>query len=222
MPPPAFGFKIVVTDPTKVIERRIREALGDVVNLAVRKSMPGIRTNLGALIHTAIQNAPETQELKGGILQAELGPKSDLVDRWIDYVISQLVATIQMTFVPLPTFKGRFAGKLVISIMPKTLVDVLANHVAGTYLTNKGVEITWAKWLLQLGDRIIVREFSVDYSNPQFSRTGLATMTKTAKRGWRVPPAYSGTSNDNMITRALDDYADQVPYIVEKELVRNL
>jgi hypothetical protein len=222
MASPAFGFKVVVTDPTTVIQRRLRESIATHMNDAVRASMRGIRVSLLKLIEGAIRNAPETQELKGGILQAELGPPSSLVDSWIDYVIAKLVSTIDIKFVPIPIFKGKFAGKLTVSILPKNLMDDVIAHSAGSYLTDKGVRIPWVEWLLKLGDKIIVREFKVNYNNPQNSRTGLATMAKTKTKGWRVPPAYSGKINDNMITRALDDWADQVPYIIEKELVKNI
>lgn len=222
MPPPSFGFKVVVADPAVVIQRRLREAIADHMNDAVRRSLKSIRASLAVLMRTAILAAPETSELKGGILQAELGPTSDLVDRWIEYVISRLVSSVHVQFVPMPVFAGRFIGKLTVSVMPVSFIDDVASHSAATYLTKQGVKIPWVEWLLKLGDKIIVRQFDIDYSNTHNSRTGLATMKSVKSKGWRVPPAYSGKVHDNMITRALDDFADQIPYIIEKELVKNI
>jgi hypothetical protein len=38
--------------------------------------------------------------------------------------------------------------------------------------------------------------------------------------GWRMPPGLSGTANDNILTRALENIEKDIQLIVSKELQR--
>ena len=55
-------------------------------------------------------------------------------------------------------------------------------------------------------------------ANPTASRTGTVIMVKSTGRGWRVPPAFSGTVNDNFVTRALEVLDDVIFNIVKNEI----
>lgn len=223
MPPPSIGFRVVVTDPIPIITRRLKQAIADHMNLAARRAAGRLRTVVGQIIQEAILQAPETQSLRGGILQADLGPVSVNVDLWIQYVIQRLISTIKVDVVPMGV-RGASAknGYLRVSVMPKTVIDEFINVPYGNYRTVKGQLIPWAEWLLTLGDKIIVRDYYVSYNSLIGSRTGEGTMRRAKGRAWRVPPQYSGTRQNNMITRALEDNADRISYALEVELVRHI
>ncbi len=63
--------------------------------------------------------------------------------------------------------------------------------------------LPWLKWLTTLGDAVIVRDYEVRAGFPDKSRTGDKIMVKGS--GWRVPPAHSGTPENNFLTRAIDE-----------------
>ena len=212
--------KLKVTDPPQIIMRRMKEAVTTHINDSFKKIGTKIRIKLIPVVRAAILNSPEAKSLRGGELQAELGVIDQEVDEFLEHVTQMLVSTIKVDFIPMQVYKkGKNNGKLTISVLPQDFVDRVIAHPSAAYFTRKGKEIPWATWLLTLGDKIIVRQFQVDYSKPIGSRTGLAIM-KPAKRGWRVPPQFSGTKNDNFITRTLDDIQDYILYLFELE-VRN-
>ena len=65
-----------------------------------------------------------------------------------------------------------------------------------------GGSLPWLQWLLLEGDSIIIANFGVEYSNEAQGRAGPARMTRQA-RPFRVNPKFSGTKDDNFITRSL-------------------
>ena len=72
-------------------------------------------------------------------------------------------------------------------------------------------------WLLNQGDRIIVVNYSY---NPQLGigRSRLGNMVESGS--FRVPPQFSGTPDDNFITRALigRNQESEISRIFTKEL----
>ena len=93
-------------------------------------------------------------------------------------------------------------------------VDLSAFASAGTYTTEKGTAIPWFEWLTTLGDAVIVREYDVESGFPSKSRTGDKIMVRG--KGWRVPPAYSGTETNNFVTRATDSILPELSEFISK------
>lgn len=195
----------LVTTPQQIAVK-INDAIRNHIQLVFLKiNTISLRTKIGKIIRDAVLDSPEVKSLKGGQLQGELGPTIANVSDALDLIIDSLVNTMVITFMPLRgNVTQRLRGGLRLQIFPKTLVATLSKSKEGAFMTRKGVNIPWLKWLLNLGDKIIVRQFDVDFNHTRGSRTGLAVM-KNAKRGWRVPPQFSGTPSDNFLTRALED-----------------
>lgn len=181
-----------------------------------------IKKRIGKIIADAILNSPEVKSLKGGQLQGELGVVTPKVDEAVQLIINSLISTMVITFGPLRgTVTQRLKGSIRLEILPKTLIATLSKSKEGAFLTKKGVNIPWLDWLLNLGDKIIVRQFDVDFTNTANSRTGLAVM-KHSKRGWRVPPQFSGTADDNFISRAIEDNAADIVDLFIKEFQKQI
>ena len=77
-------------------------------------------------------------------------------------------------------------------------------------LTKKGERLDWISWLLTRGDDIVVADYHVVPGN--HGRSGDAVM----KQGdfFRVRPEYSGTLDDNCITRALENREKEIANIL--------
>jgi len=88
--------------------------------------------------------------------------------------------------------------------------------------TRGGWGMWWLEWLLTYGDRFIVKEYRVKMINSSRSRSGLALMVKDTTSRWRVPPEFSGTTNNNFITKLLDTMPDDIDNIIEEELTKRL
>ena len=218
----ALKFKVIVTDPPIILERRIRTVIADKINKSAKDTILSIRPQLGPLLYNSIMNSPEAKSLFGGILQAELGPKDTDVNAVLNFVVQRLVDTISIDFKPFSPFGGIMRGHIELSLYPKTLTNDILAFSASSYLTGKGVKIPWMEWLLTLGDRVIVRRYTVDYLHTRNSRTGLATMAPDKTKGWRVPPAFSGTTTNNFISRALDDLSIILNVVFEKEFLKHI
>jgi hypothetical protein len=82
-------------------------------------------------------------------------------------------------------------------------IEFLLDKNFGAYDSN-GNTVDWLKWLLTAGDSIIIADYEVIYKDTPRSRSGYALMiSPKMSKGFRVDPAYSGTIDDNWITRAL-------------------
>jgi hypothetical protein len=221
--PSFLKFKLEVTDPAAVIERRIRIVIADKINIAANVAVKKVRPKIIDIVRNAVLGSPEVASLNGGQLQAELGAKNSEIDSVLNFLITRLSDTISLDVIPFSAFSGNIMrGHLRLRVFPKFLINELIHYSEASFKTKKGVELPWVRWLLKLGDKIIVKNYTVNYTKVRGSRTGLATMTKTKGRGWRVPPEFSGTENDNFITRALDDVADLMMYHLRLEFSRAL
>lgn len=208
--------------PGPVIERRLKETIANKINLSTDLAIPKIRTRVGELLEESIRNSHEVKELLDGNLRHQLGATKDEVEATISFLIERLQRSTHIDFKRFLVFGGKFGGYLQVSCFPKTLVDELIAFPKASFLTKKGVQIPWMDWLLTLGDRIIIKKYDIDYLHTRGSRTGGATMKPVKVRGWRVPSSYSGTRRNNFITRALDDIADHIGYIMISELYRQI
>lgn len=147
-----------------------------------------------------ISKSPEYLSLSSptGILKGEMG----IVNH--EDVLNQIVEAIKdaSEFIVIPvSIKGPIiSGGLQIGILKQKLEEVLSINAA-SFTSENNFAVDWLKWLLTLGDEIILLEYAFSAQNTPKSRTGLGVMVKG--QGWRVPPEFSGTFSDNWLTRAL-------------------
>jgi len=219
---PHFKLSLKITDPPQIIERRIRTVVADKLNLALQRAATESTRYTTQLIDDYIKTSVEVKSLYGGDLQAELGPTTSSVESVVKFIITELVASIQVDVTKLSAFGSSFKGGVTISFFPKDFLNKLLQHPSSSYLTAKGENIPWVEWLTELGDQIIVKNYVVDYTKSLGSRTGLASMKEVKRKGWRVPPAYSGTHNNNFITRAFDQFSVFIAHTLRQNFLRNL
>lgn len=109
-----------------------------------------------------------------------------------------------------------------ITILEEDYSDVLSlPEAVYTYTSARGSGILeWAKWILLGGNGTIVAGFDFAPIPSPFSRTGAGLMRPGS--GWSVPPSLSGTANNNILTRSLENIQKDIQIIVNKELQRIL
>ena len=206
-------WNLQVTTPPNVIAGRISDAIVRHLNANLSKVVRPLTQQAKALIKQAMLNSREVQSLLSGDLREEFGlanPQSD-----VEQIINIVADSVQVKLSRATRRGGTVSAKLVLTAVSSNFQEVLASN-AGSYNTSKGQQINWMNWLLTLGDRIIVREYEVVRGNFPFSRTGTAIMSKGKGRGWRVPPQYSGTVENNFITRATDSILPELGKTVER------
>lgn len=87
--------------------------------------------------------------------------------------------------------------------------DVL-NSSAAVFKTEKGTDLNWLEWLLLFGSKTIIKDYEVEFGYNPRSRTGQAIMRGVKRGKWSVPYEFSGTQNNNWITRAIDSVESDI------------
>lgn len=200
------------------IERKIKTELLKEINKVMNTATNKIVTPIRNLVKNSLMEQPEVKSLSGGILAAEFGLPDgarrieDIINFWVsNIIVSKKNATAS---------GGKVDSGLTIKMIQRDFEDVLRLPSA-SIITEKGQELPWLEWLLKFGDRVIVRDYSVLFSNSRrTSRSGWAIMIKSNGRGWGVPPAFAGTINDNFVTRALEEIEDDIVNVMQRQIER--
>ena len=102
-------------------------------------------------------------------------------------------------------------GGLTIVLQPTDYANLLSLPVAMQTLEIES-SIPWLEWLLTAGDTIIIANYGVQYG-AGLGRSGGANMVSLKKAPigpFKVNRAFSGSIDNNFITRALDAVEPQI------------
>lgn len=195
-------------DSIQEIEKKINKASSEVINQRINKSLQLIKNNVKSIASNYILDQPEIQSLYGGYLQGAFGkinaPNS---------AESIRLSVLNSISVVLDKFSPSLKGSLSVNIQPNDFLNLLSLSQGHTIY--QGGDLHWLNWLLTRGDEIIIVDY---YYDPQggVGRTGLGNMKDGG--AFRVPPEFSGTIENNFITRALtnDSIIKDINSIIEK------
>ena len=182
--------------------------------IAVRadKAMRGVarsgRSALKSIVQQAILDSSEMESLRGGKLQGQLGLYPSLATN-VPQDIAEAVAD-SVELIARKTFvKGSVGlqGGLSMAIQPtdfsniSNMPDSSIKYYSKRY--NRIVNLDWLDWLLNRGEEVIVSDYIVEYGS--HGRSGKAKMKRSTGAAWKIDSAYSGTADDNFISRSLND-----------------
>lgn len=208
-----LSLKLVSTNAQ--IGNDILLALKSDLNECLRLAAIDSRREMRKLFELAITQDETWVSLHSGKLKGEFGLPSDgatrlreILNIWLDNIVVDYVP-IRGTSV----LKGSFS----LCMFAKDWIDVI-NSNSATIITDKGQSLPWLEWLLKFGDKTIVKEYTVKLTNSVRSRSGLALMKKDVKGKWRVPLEFSGTNNNNFITKLIDSLDNQIINIIEQAI----
>lgn len=205
------------TNEMKKIESDIRRGVLYNIQSKLLRAIPYLEKILPTEIRERIQNSDVIQSLRSGNLRYDLG----LTQSEVDLMSEKIPETISKNIVVSVHTDGKNSVRLVVEMIRDGLQELLELPEAKfiqTFTRNKPTEIRWLEWLLTKGDSIIVYEHCIWYTpgNPH-SRSGGAV---TAVPGsFRIRPPYSGTPENNFITRALEGIDDFVYSIINQFLL---
>lgn len=182
--------------PKEIIKRDLLKAYMQEVNDNFSKSVPKIKNAISGIIFNAVYSSPELQSIRVGKLKLDFGIMEDPGFE----IASAVSRSISIKYDRFKYRDGNIEGGLYVNIQPQNHLNLL-DLPSSVTLTEKGAILHWLDWLLNYGDSIIILNFGVKYTNG--GRSGGAIMSPTT-RPFRVDPIYSGTVEDNFITRALN------------------
>ena len=192
-------LSIHLTEPTSVIEDKIKAAFAEEINAAIKKNLDTILTKSKEFAQAQIIKQPEMQSLASntlGSLKAQFGIRTG---QDLKVILDITTAVRESVSVGFSKYNNKLrGGGLEIYFQPSSFTNLLG--LQSGHVTYEGGDLHWLSWLLTLGDSTIVVGY---YYDPEtgVGRSDLGTMSKGGF--FRVPPEFSGTRANNFVTRAL-------------------
>lgn len=110
---------------------------------------------------------------------------------------------------------NQYIGSISIYVeLNEAVYSYITNIREANITTEKGENIPWLKWVIIDGDTIIIKNYDV-MQNIGLGRSGGGIMVKSSNVSYRIPTEYSGTLEDNWITRAIEDAETSLNKIIE-------
>ena len=214
-------LKLDLLETNKTISKKILIAYAKEINGYLNRATPKIKINVQELLGNVLRNTPEYESLVGqGKLQKEFGldnPTARLLA-----IFAVWLNSIRVDVQRVRATTRSLVGGLTISMIYSDYADV-TNLPEANVVTDKGEILPWLSWLLEFGDRVIIYEYDVypkiGIRSTPGSRSGLGIMIKPTRGKWGVPPEFSGTIDDNWVTRALYNISvEEITKVVQKAL----
>lgn len=201
-------------------EQVILKSLGDKFNKILGNLSDFILDDARLIVRTAITDSPEYSALlgQGGIdLQAHFGLISPVTI--VNDIIYQLIDNMAVDIQKFKISANGSTGGLSLKILRGDFSDVLAAKGASYY--SKHYLIDWLRWLLIEGTNDVVVGFDISFGGYPQSRSKKAIMVES-QSSWHVPSAYSGTNQDNWLTRGINGIQGKIGIIIENNLKKLL
>lgn len=203
--------KIVIKESNNELERRALASSQEKIKQIFQKAKVKIHAEVINLVVEALSSSPEIKSLQSGKLRSDFGLPDDVTQE----VIYAIANSTYVYFRDFQFTKANVNNILSIYIQPADFKNLLNSDFAMVQ-TDKGQSLPWLRWLLLEGDAIIINQYHVSSGSYPTSRTGEAIMVP--KGVFKVDSNFSGTAEDNFITRALDRYEERISEIVRNNL----
>jgi hypothetical protein len=210
-----MGISLKLLDPVTLIEKNINAAIAAHMNNKLSVNTNNIINNIKLLIPIWIKNQPEILSLSENTpssLRGAFGITTDAASI-INSITGSIVDSLTFNF---NQFDKDLNGGLTINIQPETFQNLLS--LPDGHVIYDGGNLHWLQWLLLKGDEIIVAGYQYNPSSG-LGRSKLGNMITGG--AFRVPPQFSGTVDNNFVTRALNGntQVDQITKIFTKYLI---
>lgn len=209
-----LSFDII--DSSSEIQKNILKAMLPHCNDFMDKAITTIKDNLPSLIFESISNTPEYSSLVSGKLKFELGiPDASMK---VAQLLNLWSFNVQYNYKKPSIINNNIRSSFSANAIKADFSDVLNTDYA-IVRDDRGYSLPWLQWLLLDGNVVIIPQYSVMLGSNSRSRTGFAVMVDS-KTNWRVPSEFSGTQNDNWITRAIDSAKNDIQNLLNKAFIQ--
>ena len=194
----------------------IKEALAEHINTITEKIDDAYTPRIQELVAREIMMQPEIKALIGGPLDGHFGIPTGSASSRVSDIVEAVTESIFVKWWNVP--KDFRKGGLTVRVQPNDFANLLAleaGKVRAKHRKDGPYTMHWLEWLLERGDEPIVKGYQ--YAPGNDGRSGKGIMKKEDAEVWRVPPQYSGTEDDNFITRALQS---DIMLIEMKEILK--
>ena len=213
IPPIKTTLGLVIRENHKTVQARLKRAMQLEVNRVFQKAAVHVETALQTKVANWIFYSDEMQSLLGGVLRGHFGIISPAPQ--VMTIVASIADTIEVNWTPVnPALMG---SPLVIKVQPSDLLNVLG--AITPLITENGYSLDWIEWLLLRGDSPVVFDYHVVEGD--FGRTGDAKMVSGGNYSvGRAAPTYTGTQDNNFITRALEGKESEIQRLIVTSVER--
>ena len=203
-----ISVSLSLVEGERAIQQMIKRAMSEKLNKSFGGKVAGtLRQQILDNVLEWLMESPEIRAVAYGPLKGDFGiPKGQSVTE-ANNIIDAVLRTIHVEVVP---FDNRLNGGLVIRIQPADFKNIFAR--IKSVMTEKGEQLDWIRWLLERGDDIVIAKYHVVPSSSTRSRSGDALMKDGGM--FRVRPEYSGTLDNNAITRVFKGKEKEILSII--------
>lgn len=196
----------------------IMSGMRDVLDNAIRKSIPRISNEIKQIMTDALMSEPEYASLISGKLKADFGIRDSSM---VNQIVSQLSDTITVSSKPVSIKSNGLTGGLTLQMIPSTdFGGIIYQNIAQTQ-DDKGYSLPWLEWLLLQSNNTIIKNYEVKYGSSPYSRSGMALMVES-NSDWRVPPEFAGSQNNNWTTRAIEKLESPIYALIKNTIESNI
>ena len=197
----------IITKINKSIARRF--------NVLIKRRAKIVQNDIKRLIPSWISEQQEVISLNSDGTDGSLNAQFGLRPGQSAIVIADIINAIsESIFVHItPVSPVNLSGGISFSIQPTDFKNLISLS-SGIVATEKLQQLHWLDWLLTEGDRVIIAGY--EYVPSDGGRSGGGTMK--LGRSFRVEPSFSGTVDDNFVTRAFAGRDKQLANLLSKLL----
>lgn len=208
-------FTVSLVESNSDIQQAIASAMLPQCSKILDKAKTYLLAEIPVILSKAILSQPEYISLTSGTLRLELGIPdaeqrvSELINKWISSPNINIIG---------PSIKaGQIQASLSIKYIRSNFADVITLDIAETRDANTGSIVPWLRWLLLDGSVDLVSGYDVFFGPNPRSRTGGAIM-RSSPKNWSIPSSFSGTEEDNWITRAINSVSNDIQSVLQKAI----
>lgn len=206
-----FKGSIRILDSNEKISANILAASESELKNIFAKAKVKIQSQVTNLVVEALSSCPEILSLQSGKLKYDFGLDFDPTQE----IIYGIANSTYVYFKNFKLLKTKATSVLSIYVQPEDFRNILGSSSA-IVTTDNGTILPWLQWLLLEGDAIIITQYHVDYGSYPNSRSGGAIMKPSGI--FKVDSQFSGTVDDNFITRALEKYQEKIVDIIRTSI----
>ena len=202
-------IKLLESDRT--IKKKIHQTIKDEINRLISKNKDSVERDLKNSINGWIRIQPEISSLLADgqfdSLNAQFGLPVGSSSNAVNQIVSSTLASLSIKIKPL---NNKLKGGVEFNFQNTDYMNLLGLGV-GHIRTELGADLHWLDWLLIQGDTTIVRGYEYSPGNKGRSMGGYMNTGSV----WRVPPEYSGTKDNNFLTRAFEGKDKDIEAILQ-------
>lgn len=199
-------YYVEITEDITSIQRKVNQAVAAEMNLWVRQNIRELKVRTQNMTAEFFKNNPTFSSLAGNLLEGEFGFYEGTGQTIATKIVETIGRNIEIKYKPFYATSKSISGNLTFYVLKSDFKDILSLSEA-SYISNDKYEIKWLEWLLLHGDEIIITDYQIKYASGA-GRSKQAIMIHGTK-GWRVPRQFSGTIDDNFLTRELVNFGDE-------------